>query len=187
MKKIFMALVALVCMVGGFAESHRFNTKLKGLQNDIVNYVEDNLDKNFESFRSYGEYVVLSNQISCLFTKEEEDWFNYMVENSAENSWYRYWDKAWSKYSHAKKAFGGEISKKDEKKAGRIIEYNKTSLCYMRVVFNAGEVAVNGRPSPNCMQWEFFLYTDENNKDHVLYVWQGSKNNDPKDFVTYID
>ena len=190
MKKLIGTIAIAICLVGaGFAESLRFTTKTRGFQNGTANYVESNPDKDiFEKFYSYAKYVGTNDIIYFYFTDEQGDWYKEKLDGSQSGSWLRYFDKAWDKFIYARDAFSQEfLSKNDEKKADKILDDSKSSIIYIRHIFNAGEVFCDGESNAACIQWEMFIYTDESNKDHFLYVWQGSKNNDPKDFVTYID
>lgn len=187
MKKLIGTIAIAVCLVAsGFAESFRCTAKLKGIQNEIVEYVENDLVKDFDSFWDYAKYITTTNNVCLSFSDDEEDLYNEKVDNSPEYSYARYFDKAWEKFSYANGAFGLDYSKNDKKKLNKIGSGSK-SLVYIRTIFNSCEITIDDKPNANCMQWEFIHYTDENGKSLILHVWQGSKNNDPKDFVTYID
>lgn len=188
MKKLCIIFACLLMTASVSAESHKFYKKLKGFENKTVRYVESNPKKDFDKITSYAKYAMTNDITGCFFTKEETSWFYEQVENSSEYSWYRYFDKAWDKYNYAHQAFGSEyLSKNDKKKADKLIREGTTSLVYGMHIFNAGEIILNGKPNSVCIQWEFFNYTDENGKEHILWVWQGSKKNNPKDFITYLD
>lgn len=163
-----------------FAESLRYTSTVKGIQNEIVDYIltEDDLPYSYQ-FSYYRNFIKAEKGVYAAWW---ENYPNNWQEDENLSEWFEYAVKAYDKLTNAALAFGHNRGSY-QKKIDNFYKKNKADKngYYTRLLYNPGEI-LDGY---YVLLEEFFTW-DNNSKssENRFTIVQIKKSSD---FTTYLD